>query len=94
MRRVILCGTLALELVAMTGCTLLHELQPHRLWRLNRQPAPTSSANFSVSDPLPADAHAVLRDPAALAEPAAQSVAGTHTSFNRSQQPLGTLAVE
>jgi hypothetical protein len=31
---------------------MLHELQPHRLWRVNRGPAPgrEDSAFFSVSD--------------------------------------------
>ncbi len=38
-----------------TGCrTILHELQPHRLWRLNRGSAPPQNdAMFSVSDRIP-----------------------------------------
>jgi hypothetical protein len=41
---------------ASTGCTsfdkMMHELQPHRLWRINSGPAPgrTDSAYFSVHD--------------------------------------------
>lgn len=41
-----------------TGCTTfdkaLHELQPHRLWRVNRGPAPgrEDSAFFSVPDEI------------------------------------------
>lgn len=47
---------------ACTGCTTfdkaLHELQPHRLWRVNRGPAPgrEDSAFFSVSDNLAVEA--------------------------------------
>ncbi|MAT13870.1 MAG: hypothetical protein CMJ46_01210 [Planctomyces sp.] len=33
-----------------TGCSLLHNLQPHRLHRMNRQSPPSSSAMFSVED--------------------------------------------
>lgn len=50
-----------LSLLAMcllfTGCsTMLHELQPHRLWRWNYQePAGrTDGSLFSLSDPLEA----------------------------------------
>ena len=35
-----------------TGCSLLHNLQPHRLHRLNRQSAPASNAIYSVEDPI------------------------------------------
>jgi len=55
LRRFGMCGLLGLLLVCGTGCAtdLLHELKPHRLWRMNRQPPPPSIGNFSVSDPLP-----------------------------------------
>lgn len=49
---------------ACTGCTsfdkMLHELQPHRLWRINRGPAPgrEDAAFFSVSDNLAVEAPA------------------------------------
>ncbi|GAB5443407.1 MAG: hypothetical protein Fues2KO_37560 [Fuerstiella sp.] len=39
----------------LTGCQgLLHELQPHRLWRMNYTDSPgrTDGAYFSISDPL------------------------------------------
>lgn len=35
-----------------TGCALTHEAQPHRLWRFNRGPGPSSNPYFSVSDPI------------------------------------------
>lgn len=35
------------------GCALMHEMQPHRLWRWNRGPAPSSNPFFSISDPIP-----------------------------------------
>ena len=34
------------------GCALTHEAQPHRLWRFNRGPGPSSNPYFSVSDPI------------------------------------------
>lgn len=47
--------------LAISGCstfndktkTVLHNLQPHRLWRLNRHPAPRRDIYYSVSDPIP-----------------------------------------
>ncbi|MEZ6049490.1 MAG: hypothetical protein R3C11_28710 [Planctomycetaceae bacterium] len=33
-----------------TGCSLMHNLQPHRLHRLNRQAPPASSAMYSTAD--------------------------------------------
>lgn len=36
-----------------SGCALMHDLQPHRLWRWNRGPAPSTNPFFSVSDPIP-----------------------------------------
>lgn len=37
---------------ATTGCAMMHDMQPHRLWRWNRGPAPSSNPFFSVSDPV------------------------------------------
>ena len=34
------------------GCSLMHDLRPHRLWRWNRGPAPSGNPFFSVSDPI------------------------------------------
>ena len=44
-------------LSAFTGCEskLLHNLQPHRLYRMNRGPAPGRGALYSVSDNVPDD---------------------------------------
>ena len=36
-----------------SGCAMMHELQPHRMWRWNRGPAPSTNPFFSVSDPIP-----------------------------------------
>ena len=44
-----------LLLVSSTGCQgLMHELQPHRLWRMNYQEpvGRTDNVYFSVDDPL------------------------------------------
>lgn len=46
---------LSLILMTSTGCAnMLHELQPHRLWRMNYQePAGrTDGVYFSIDDPL------------------------------------------
>ena len=57
MKRVTL-GVLTLTLITLSGCgAMLHELQPHRLWRLNYQPQSNNSdgsygSYFSVDDPL------------------------------------------
>ena len=48
--------------LSVSGCstfndktkTVLHNLQPHRLWRMNRHPAPRRDVYYSVSDPIPA----------------------------------------
>jgi hypothetical protein len=49
----------------LPGCGLLHELQPHRLWRWNYQDAPdrTSGALFSVPDRLEAPLFAPTTSP-------------------------------
>lgn len=51
-----------LAALTLSGCTTFkehaattfHNLQPHRLWRLNRHPAPRRDVYYSVSDPIPA----------------------------------------
>lgn len=45
-------------LLTGSGCSgLMHELQPHRLSRLNRGPGMSTDAyNFSVADPVPGGA--------------------------------------
>ena len=56
--RQITLGVITLMLITQSGCsTMLHELQPHRLWRLNSQPQRgntdgTYGSYFSVDDPL------------------------------------------
>lgn len=41
-------------LFTSTGCSLLHNLKPHRLWRLNRATnGMHTDAYYSVSDPIP-----------------------------------------
>jgi hypothetical protein len=58
MRRLI--GVAAMSFL-LTGCgTILHELQPHRLWRMNYSDSPgrTDGAFFSVEDELPDDSAA------------------------------------
>lgn len=41
------------SLLGSTGCSLLHELKPHRLWRLNQASSPMaggSSAYYSIPE--------------------------------------------
>ncbi len=42
-----------------TGCTMMENLKPHQLWKLNRQKAPTSESAdsyFSIpAEPVSAD---------------------------------------
>ncbi len=48
------CATL---LVGSVGCESLHwphELQPHRLWRLNRHPDTNRNTYYSIHDNIPA----------------------------------------
>ena len=40
-------------MVASQGCAIMHDAQPHRLWRFNRGASPSSNPYFSVSDPIP-----------------------------------------
>ncbi|MBM82525.1 MAG: hypothetical protein CMJ78_18330 [Planctomycetaceae bacterium] len=49
----IACLASVFLITTTSGCFLFHELQPHRLWRWNRQPPPSIDRNFSVSDPIP-----------------------------------------
>mgnify|MGYP006928170893 CR=1 FL=1 len=52
MKRLACAGLL---LLSSTGCQgLMHELQPHRLWRMNYQEpiGRTDGVYFSVNDPL------------------------------------------
>lgn len=53
MRRFGFTGLMGFVLLCSSGCAMMHELQPHRLWRWNRNPAPSSDPYFSVSDPIP-----------------------------------------
>lgn len=61
--------------LTVSGCStfndkaksVLHNLQPHRLWRLNRHPAPRRDVYYSVSDPIPA-----LPSPSFVEEDASQ----------------------
>ena len=39
--------------LASSGCAMMHEMQPHRMWRWNRGPAPSANPFFSVKDPIP-----------------------------------------
>jgi hypothetical protein len=48
MRRLACFTLLALWLCQLAGCTLLHELQPHRLRQWNRGPAPSMDADFTT----------------------------------------------
>lgn len=56
--RSVTLGVITLILLTLSGCgAMLHELQPHRLWRLNYQPQSGNSdgsygSYFSVDDPL------------------------------------------
>ena len=57
MRRITLAG-ITLMLITSSGCsTMLHELKPHRLWRLNYQPQRGNTdgsygSYFSIDDTL------------------------------------------
>jgi hypothetical protein len=50
-----------LAMLCLCGCTAFnesvgntwHNLQPHRLWRMNRHPKPRRDVYYSVSDPIP-----------------------------------------
>ena len=57
--RLLYAGLLSLFLAAAPGCGMLHDLQPHRLQRLNRtEPMGNDAYQFSIPDPHPeSDAH-------------------------------------
>ncbi|QDU79898.1 hypothetical protein Pla110_16180 [Polystyrenella longa] len=50
LRIVLSAFLISASVASSTGCNLLHNLQPHRLHRLNRQPSSASAAMFSVQD--------------------------------------------
>lgn len=50
--RYLCVGILGLAFAAAPGCGLLHDLQPHRLQRLNRvEPMGATDYQFSIPDP-------------------------------------------
>lgn len=63
--RKLLALAAAVSLLSSTGCSLLHELQPHRLWRLNQASSPMrggSSAYYSIPElPRPQTQHQVVK---------------------------------
>ncbi len=56
MRQIPLLIVVSAIAFSQTGCAMMHDLQPHRLWRWNRGPAPSSDPYFSISDPVPTSA--------------------------------------
>lgn len=53
MRRCWWCLMATAMCLVFSGCAMLHDLRPHRMWRWNRGPAPSTNPFFSVSDPIP-----------------------------------------
>lgn len=49
-RTVMACAVLG-SLIFQSGCSLLYELQPHRLQRMNRGPAPSLDPEFTQWKP-------------------------------------------
>ncbi len=52
-RRQLLALAALVSLLGSTGCAMLHELKPHRLWRLNQASSPMaggSSAYYSIPE--------------------------------------------
>ena len=52
-RRKLLALTALVSLLGSTGCSMLHELKPHRLWRLNQSSTPMrggSNAYYSIPE--------------------------------------------
>ncbi|MFP6765450.1 MAG: hypothetical protein VB858_17615 [Planctomycetaceae bacterium] len=57
----LVCLVPLLAALGVSGCSTFnesvgnafHDLKPHRLWRLNRHPAPRRDVYYSVSDPVP-----------------------------------------
>jgi hypothetical protein len=52
LRRVSVIGASILLLSLFSGCSVLHELQWHRLWRMNYGPSNSTDSFFSVQDPV------------------------------------------
>ena len=50
-RTVVTC-TVLFSLVFQSGCALLYELQPHRMQRMNRGPAPSLDPEFTYWMPV------------------------------------------
>lgn len=53
MRRFGVCVLAGGLWLTSSGCSLMHNIQPHRMWRWNRGPAPSTNPFFSISDPIP-----------------------------------------
>ena len=53
MRRCWWCVLASAMCLVSSGCALMHDFRPHRMWRWNRGPAPSTNPFFSVSDPIP-----------------------------------------
>ena len=53
MRRFGWCVLASAMCLVFSGCALMHDFRPHRMWRFNRGPAPSTNPFFSVSDPIP-----------------------------------------
>lgn len=62
----------------LPGCAMMHEFRPHRMWRWNRGPAPSTNPFFSVTDPIPQ-----LGQPGKFPEPvdAAADAAGMESTL-------------
>lgn len=53
MRRFGWCVLASAMCLVFSGCAMMHDFRPHRMWRFNRGPAPSTNPFFSVSDPIP-----------------------------------------
>ena len=73
-----------LAVISSTGCdSLLHNLKPHRLWRLNRHSPPMatgSSVYYSVPDPPMETALSEFREESAEDLPVFEREQGTESS--------------
>jgi hypothetical protein len=69
MRRFGVCVLASGLWLTTSGCSLMHNLQPHRMWRWNRGPAPSTNPFFSISDPIPQLGQASeIPEPASVAQ--------------------------
>ncbi len=77
MRRFGWCVLASAMCLVFSGCAMMHDFRPHRLWRFNRGPAPSTNPFFSVSDPIPQLGEpGEFPDPVnATVEPAGESLA-------------------